>query len=116
MVQKPLSSAADPDQKTASSSCLLTIFKRQLQHGWWVILFALICAGIYERALDNQIGMYQSLQNKLSELETEKKDALVLQSRLLQQINSHSDHDWIELTLMKGLGLCPEDQIKVFYR
>jgi hypothetical protein len=59
--------------------------------------------------------MYRGLQERLNELENEKRLALDLRENLLYQINSQSDHDWIELTLMKGLGLVPEDQTKVFF-
>ena len=31
------------------------------------------------------------------------------------QINSQKDPAWIELTLMKGLGLVPEGQLKVYF-
>jgi hypothetical protein len=31
------------------------------------------------------------------------------------QINSQSDLAWIELTLMKGLGVAPEDSQKVYF-
>lgn len=86
-----------------------------LVRSWWVILFALICAIVYEHALGRQIILYKGLQERLNELETEKKQALNVKENLLYQINSQSDHDWIELTLMKGLGLVPEDQVKVFF-
>lgn len=31
------------------------------------------------------------------------------------EINSQSDPAWVELMLMKNLGLVPEGQIKVFF-
>jgi hypothetical protein len=86
-----------------------------LVRSWWVILFALICAIVYEEALDRQMIMYRGLKERLSELENEKRQALELRENLLHQINSQSDHEWIELTLMKGLGLVPEDEVKVFF-
>lgn len=48
-------------------------------------------------------------------MQNEKQKALQKQQDLKWQINSQSDLAWIELTLMKGLGLVPEGKKKVFF-
>lgn len=90
------------------------VFNHVMQ-SWWVILFVLIAAIVYERALNSQVENYHQLQLRLKELEEEKRLTLIKNERLLQQINSQSDYEWIEITLIKGLGLVPEEQTKVFF-
>jgi hypothetical protein len=55
------------------------------------------------------------LHDRLEELQNRKKVALVEQEDLIRQVNSQSDPAWIQLVLMKGLGVVPEDQIKVYF-
>jgi hypothetical protein len=59
---------------------------------------------------------YQILQKRLGDLEVEKKVALENREDLLLQISSQSDPAWIQLMLMKGLGLVPEGQQKVYFK
>lgn len=82
---------------------------------WWPILFILFCYFLYEHAIKNSQKDHQHLHSRLSELYFEKEQALLVQQDLLQQINSQSDQAWVELTLMKGLGLVPEGYQKFFF-
>ena len=50
-----------------------------------------------------------------NDLLKKKKLALEKQKGLLRQINSQNDPAWIELMLMKEMGLVPEGQTKVFF-
>lgn len=84
-------------------------------HSWWVCAFTLLCGILYEQGLEKREVHYQQLTKQLTLLQSEKHLALKKQENLKRQINSQSDLDWIELTLMKGLGLCPEDQQKVYF-
>jgi hypothetical protein len=97
------------DKKKSSKS----IFER-ITHSWWVILFILICSIVYERAVRSINENKRELLKKLEELEEEKKNLLKWQEELQLQINSQNDPEWIELTLMKNLGLVPEGQYKIF--
>lgn len=56
------------------------------------------------------------LKKRLSNLHTEKSIALEEKEDLLLQIGSQSDPAWIQMTLMKGLGLVPEGQQKVYFK
>ncbi len=82
---------------------------------WWVLLFALMCYGFYEQAMVAYQAELNALHYKLEELQLEKEQAQALQDNLKRQINSQSDPEWIELTLMKGLGVVPEGHIKVYF-
>lgn len=95
------------------------IFQRFLYsifiHSWWVLAFVFTCAIIYEQGLKERNYLYQQLTNQKIALLQEKQEALRQQQNLQLQINSQSDLAWVELTLMKGLGLVPEGQHKIYF-
>lgn len=91
------------------------ILEHFLWRSWWVILFILACCMLFEHAIYPQKQEYTRLTTRMQELHEEKAQALHLQEDLLRQVNSESDPAWIELTLMKGLGMASEDQTKVFF-
>ncbi len=82
---------------------------------WWVIAFVFACAIFYEQGLKERDTLYQQLTDQCLSLQKEKQEALHHQQNLQLQINSQSDLAWVELTLMKGLGLVPEGQKKVYF-
>ncbi len=82
---------------------------------WWVLLTCLLCYIGLEQAQKSVHAHQQTLSDRLRELMTEKKKAAELQKKLKMEINSQSDPAWVELTLMKGLGLVPEGQKKVYF-
>lgn len=83
---------------------------------WWVILFALFCHMLYEQGLKKRDREFAKLYSQLQELKTQKKEALSLQENLILQVNSQSDPEWVELILMKGLGVVPEGDIKILFK
>lgn len=83
---------------------------------WWVVLFILLCYMSYEQGIRSRNMDFAKLSIQLTELQEQQKVALAFQEDLRLQINSQSDPDWIELTLMKGLGLVPEGQVKVYFK
>lgn len=82
---------------------------------WWVIAFIFACAIVYEQGLKERDDIYQQLTLQKQRLHKEKETALLLQENLQLQINSQSDPAWIELTLIKVLGLVPEGQKKIYF-
>jgi hypothetical protein len=82
---------------------------------WWLIAFVFTCSILYERGLKERDFLYQQLTDQWLRLQKEKQEALRHQQNLQLQINSQSDLAWVELTLMKGLGLAPEGQKKVYF-
>lgn len=82
---------------------------------WWVIAFLFGCAIIYEQGLKERDQIYHQLTDQWVGLQKQKEEALRHQQNLQLQINSQSDLAWVELTLMKGLGLVPEGQKKVYF-
>lgn len=92
------------------------IFQALFVRSWWVIAFALFCGIIYEIGLKKRHDDLIRLSTHLEQLQTEKAVALAKQEALKTQINSQSDPAWVELVLMKELGLVPEGQQKVFFK
>jgi hypothetical protein len=99
----------------ALTPSLLKIAEEAILYSWWVIIFFLLCYITYEQASKKIHREYEKLEQRQQELAAEKVAALKLQEDYLLQINSQSDQAWIELTLIKGLGLVPEDQTKIFF-
>ncbi len=69
----------------------------------------------YERSVFHCKNEFDRLKRRSEIINEQKNQALLLRERLLLQINSQSDPDWIELTLMQGLGLVPEGQTKAYF-
>jgi hypothetical protein len=86
-----------------------------LRYYWWVILFVAICFGIYAHAVHKKRQTIGVLESHLNQLHAEKRNLLQEKEDLELNINSQSDPVWIELTLMKGLGLVPEGKVKVYF-
>jgi hypothetical protein len=93
----------------------LKIIQTFLRANFWVILFALICFGILEQGLKQLENTHDMLVARRSELQTAKQQALATRQDLILRLNSESDPAWIELLLMYGLGVVPEDQTKIFF-
>jgi hypothetical protein len=91
------------------------IYREIFIRSWWVIAFLLLCAILYESGLKQKNRDFVLLNEQLVHLQNEKQKALRIQQDLKWQLNSQSDLAWIELTLMKGLGLVPEGFQKVFF-
>ncbi len=88
---------------------------RSLIHSWWLLLFLLCCGITLESALGRLESDKMKLQEQWSALQLEKEKLLLEQADLKLQVNSQSDPAWVELTLMRKLGLVPEGQTKVYF-
>jgi hypothetical protein len=82
---------------------------------WWVVLFSLLCYIAYEQSSKWHERDFMALTFQLETLRKEKEIALSEQIKLTQQIQSQNDPAWIELTLIKELGLVPEGKTKVIF-
>lgn len=80
-----------------------------------MILFSLLCYTWLEHEQKLQNVTFQELSLKVVELKREKIEAAKTKDNLLKQINSQSDPAWVELTLIKGLGLIPENHKKIYF-
>jgi len=82
---------------------------------WWVFVFIAVCFGLYAHASQKKQKAIFALESHLQQLHREKQQLLQEKEELQLNINSQSDPAWVELTLMKGLGLVPEGQVKVYF-
>lgn len=87
-----------------------------LLRNWWMVAFIGISSLLYFQGIQKKIRDDLDLKNRLHALECEKKKALEEQEDLLLQIQSQNDPAWIQMTLMKGLGVVPEGQVKVYFK
>jgi hypothetical protein len=91
-------------------TCLQFILK-----SWWVAAAAICSLGLYEqgaKALQKEINTFRAEAESLSEKIRLAKE---LQEELKRQVMSQSDPAWIELVLIKSLGLVPEGYTKIYY-
>ena len=82
---------------------------------WWVVLFILGCYLCYEQGLIRKDRDFKLLQSHYQSLIKQREILSAQHDSLVRQINSQSDPAYVELTLMKGLGLVPEGQTKVLF-
>lgn len=94
---------------------MLKILEEIVLHSWWVILLSILCYMWFEYESKKQEKTFLDLSNRLMELKYEKIHAQKELERLRKQINSQSDPAWVELTLIKGLGLVPEGHTKIYF-
>jgi hypothetical protein len=99
----------------ALSPRIASFFEAYLLPFWWVIFILMLCTLFYESSLEKINLEYANRHHQYLELQNEQHKALAIQEDFLLQINSQSDQDWVELTLMKVLGLVPDEQVKVFF-
>lgn len=83
---------------------------------WWVFTFMATCFVTYAHASKKKSETHRVLAERLHELEIAKDVAIAEKGRLELEIHSQSDPLWIQLALMKGLGLVPEGQKKVLFQ
>lgn len=91
-------------------------FETLILRSWWIFLFLAICYVFYSHGQQKKNLIFSELKSRLKELDHEKELALRHREDLLLQINSQSDPAWIQLILMKGLGVVPEGQLKVYFK
>lgn len=83
---------------------------------WWVVVATLVILLTYEQGkrLVQENELY--LRERLHELQIEKETLTKENIRLQQMIQSQSDPRWIELTLMRRLGVVPDGMKKVYFK
>lgn len=99
-------------QKASLTKLLETLFIRS----WWVILFVLLCFILFEQGMKKRDQDFAKLSEQLAQLQMDKEKALIVKEELQLHINSESDPAWIELILMKELGLSPDEYTKIFFK
>lgn len=100
---------------TAHTPSFLQRCEKWMLQWWWTAVFFLICLAAYENAAQSCNQEIRALQRQLIALDREKVQLIEYQQDLQLQVQSESDPAWVELALIKGLGLVPEGQHKVYF-
>lgn len=103
-------------EKSIYSRCFKRLFSSSLFRSWWAFLLMTLLFCFYTHAMQKKEEECSLLKKRLDYLHQEKKRALEQREDLLLCINSQSDPEWIQMILMKKLGLVPEGQQKVYFK
>lgn len=82
---------------------------------WW-IFFCLFTCLISYRAHQLRNVDIREMEFRLSELEKAKCMALSMQEEMQMQISSQNDPAWVEMVLMRELGVVPEGWLKIHFQ
>jgi len=93
-----------------------TLWKELGPSSWWVWLFFLCCLLGLRMATERREALYLDLAAKRAHALTEIAAASKRQDELQLQLQSESDPAWIEISLMRWLGLAPEGSTKVYFQ
>jgi hypothetical protein len=83
---------------------------------WWVFTLCLLGAVVYIPAMKSRVSALHELKFRLSELEKEKCVALAQKEELTLALSSQSDPAWIEMVLLREIGVVPEGFLKVHFK
>lgn len=87
-----------------------------LQRGWWVALFCVFAGLVYLHALKSRNAALREMAFRFSEMEKERLLALQEKEDLQLRLASADDPAWIEMVLMREIGVVPEGWIKVHFK
>jgi len=82
---------------------------------WWVVCFCLTATSVYLHFIQGKSRQIEDLSFRFKEMEKEKQYVLQERDSLRLQIESQNDPSWIEMILMRDLGVVPEGWLKVYF-
>ena len=82
---------------------------------WWVVCFCFIATSVYLHFGQEKKGQVAELSRRLQEMNKQKLLDLQEKESLCLQIESQNDPSWIEMILMRDLGVVPEGWLKVYF-
>ena len=82
---------------------------------WWVIVFSTLSIAFYFQAAHGRTTIFSDLSLRMQEMESDKLALSQEQDDLDLQLQSETDPAWIEMLLMKELGVVPEGWTKVHF-
>jgi hypothetical protein len=83
---------------------------------WWVVAFCSLSIFVYFQSIQHKKRAIQELSFRIEEIEREKLDAEKMKEELLLAVASQEDPAWIEMILMRDLGMVPEGWLKVHFK
>lgn len=88
---------------------------RCVKNSWWVFVFFLVCTFLYAQASSKKNHDIFSLQCRQDVLLDQKQLIKEEKKELKLRIQSQSDPAWMEIVLIKELGVVPEGCLKVHF-
>ena len=82
---------------------------------WWVLFFILFCYAGYHNIIKSKKEEIVSVRNKLNRYKSDKASLCEENEDLQTRLQSQSDPEWIQVVLMKELGVVPEGQMKILF-
>lgn len=86
-----------------------------LRKNWWMVTFLCLVALFFWQNSRKTHFIAAELEDRLALIIEEKRLAAFARDDLLLQIESQNDPQWVELVLMRRLGMIPFGQIKVHF-
>ncbi len=80
------------------------------------LLFCTAAISLYAHFQGQKKNAVVELASRLADLEKEKGKALRERDWLRLQIDSQNDPSWVEMILMRDLGVVPEGWIKIHFK
>ncbi len=82
---------------------------------WWAFSFCFLTLGACLQAIQKKQSVISEYDFLLGEMEKEKTQLLSEREELQLKLASQSDPAWIEMVLMRDLGVVPEGWLKVHF-
>lgn len=98
------------------SSFFNGLYISMFQKSLWVPLFLLLCYGVHWKGMCKKKEQERDLKTRYGLLQKDLHAALQQREEYLNQIQSQKDPRWIEMMLMKELGVVPDGQTKVYFK
>jgi hypothetical protein len=87
-----------------------------LRRFWWVGVFCALALVTYSHVMKSRTAALAELQFRASEMQKEYLYAVVENDDLSMQIASQTDPAWVELVLLREMGVVPEGYLKVHFK
>lgn len=82
---------------------------------WWVFAVCVVAVAIHVHFSKEKSQALQALNTRLSQMHAERLEMIRFQEDLRLQIASKDDPAWIEMVLIRELGVVPEGFLKVHF-
>jgi hypothetical protein len=92
-----------------------SLSNRIFVRSWWAVVFSTLCVAFYFQAAHSRATAFSFLTSRMQEMEIEKVGIAQEQEELNLRLQSESDPAWIEMALMKELGVVPDGWTKVHF-
>jgi hypothetical protein len=83
---------------------------------WWVIVFCAVVAVVHFHFMKEKKQAVHLMTARLEEMQKDKSNAMQKRDDLQLRIASQNDPAWIEMILMRDLGVVPEGFLKVHFK